>query len=191
MNATPIDVPRLIRIATVLFAMLAGTCVYFFYEPQTEAAEVRLNDAQTSILSQDVAFGAMSRLRMELAALVRHYDTPFVRNPEAVFLRELASTATRHGVTLVSTSVAQDPTAEADASHPAFFRQTQVALELRGTYRNLLATVRDLSNGSAIVAVNPPTLRRDNGALLATIPVTIYEPSETQDADTSAGPGTR
>jgi hypothetical protein len=177
MNATPIDVPRLIRIATLLFAILAGALVYFAYDPQVDTAQGRLDDAQETLLSQDVAFGAMSRLRLERAVLERRYDTPFVKNPEAVFLRELASTVTRHGVTLVSTTVAPDAAVDASATRPALFKQTQVALELRGTYTHLLATVRDLSNGSAIVGVEAPTLRRDNGALLATIAATIYEPS--------------
>jgi hypothetical protein len=188
MNASPIDVPRLVRIATLLFAILAGTLVYFAYDPQVAAAQQRLDDAQANLLSGDVAVDAMNKLRSERTDLARRYDTPFVKNPEAVFLRELASTVARHGVTLVSTSVAQDPGTGQGGAHPALFKQTQVALELRGSYVHLLESVRDLSNGTAIVGVDAPTLRRDNGTLVASVPVTIYEPSEMRDeAGRSAG----
>jgi hypothetical protein len=182
-NAAPVDVPRLIRIATLLFAILAGSLVYFAYQPQIDAAQLRLDDAEADLRSQDVALSETPRLRAERAMLARRYDTPFAKNPEAVFLRELASTVSRHDVSLVSTTVSADGPGAALAAHPALFKQTQVLLELRGKYGHLLATVRDLSIGSAIVGVEAPTIRRDGTALIASVPVTIYEPTDARDVE--------
>jgi hypothetical protein len=182
-SATPIDVPRLVRIATLLFAILAGSLVYFSYQPQIDAEQIRLDDAESDLRSQDVALSEMPRLRAERILLARRYDTPFAKNPEAVFLRELASTVARHDVSLVSTTVSGDAAATTVSAHPALFKQTQVLLELRGTYGHLLATVRDLSLGSAIVGVEAPTIRRDGNALIASVPVTIYEPSDARDGE--------
>jgi Tfp pilus assembly protein PilO len=178
MNAPPIDIPRLIRLVTFFCAIAAGALVYAVYDPQVDAAQSRLDDVQANLLSQEVALTAMPRLRLERAALARRYDTPFAKNPEAVFLRELAATVARHGLTLESTSVAQEPPGSPHAVHPALFKQTQVSLELRGTYAHLLAALADLSKGSAIVGIDAPALRRDGDALLASVPATIYEPSD-------------
>jgi Tfp pilus assembly protein PilO len=178
MNATPIDVPRLIRIATLLFAILAGALVCFAYQPQVDGLQAKLDDAEAQLRSEDVAFAEVPRLRAERAELAQRYDALFEQNPEAVFLRELASTVQRHDVGLVATSVTADATSENGAAHPALFKQTGVSLELRGTYAHLLAAIGDLSRGSEIVGVDPPTLRRDRDAVVATVPITIYEPSK-------------
>jgi Tfp pilus assembly protein PilO len=180
MNAAPIDVPRLIRIASLLFAILAGALVYFAYQPQIDGLQTRLDDAEAQLRSEEVAFTEMPRLRAERFALAERYDALFEQNPEAVFLRELASTVHRHDVRLVATSVTPDATAENGpaAAHPALFKQTGVSLELRGTYAHLLGAIGDLSRGSEIVGVDPPTLRRDGDAVVASVPVTIYEPSK-------------
>jgi Tfp pilus assembly protein PilO len=179
MNAAPIDVPRLIRIATLLFSILAGTLVWSAYQPQVASLEARLNDDQMSLRSQEVAFAETPRLRAEREDLARHYGPLLAPNTEAVFLRELAATIRRHNVSLLSSSVTRDPPEPKErqsSSYAALFAQREVSIELRGAYRPLLATIGDLSHGSEIVRVDPPELRRDGEAVVATIPVTIYEP---------------
>jgi hypothetical protein len=180
MNAHPIDVPRLIRIATLLFAVLAGCLVYFAYEPFVDGAQTKLEDGQAELRSEDVAFAEIPRLRAERIALARRYDPIFALNAQASFLRELAQTVRRHNVTLVSTSVEPDasPLKDPATTLPALLRQRQVSLELRGTYPHLLATVAEVSRGPGIVGAAEPTLRRAEGAIVATVPVTLYEPAQ-------------
>jgi len=186
MSDTSIDVPRLIRIATLLLSILGGSLVYFTFAPQIDAATLRLDDAEANLRSQDVALSEMPRLRVEREQLVRRYETSFAKNPQAVFLRDLASTVARHDVALVSTNVSQQ-TVQNTNPQAALFKETGVLLELRGAYRDLLGTVRDLSNGSAIVAVDSPAIRRDGNALIANVPVTIYEPSDARDPGSTLG----
>jgi hypothetical protein len=180
MSTQPVDVPRLIRIATLLFAILAGSLVYFAYEPSVDGAQTKLEDGQAQLRSEDVAFAEIPRLRAERGALSRRYDPIFALNAQASFLRELAQTVRRHHVTLVSTSVEADasPANEAATALPALLRQTHVSLELRGTYPHLLATVAEVSRGPNIVGAGEPALRRADGAIVATVPVTIYEPAQ-------------
>jgi hypothetical protein len=179
MNASAIDMPRLIRIATLLFAILAGSLAYLAYEPAVDALQTRLADTQAELRSEDVAFAEISRLRAERIALARRYDPIFAQNAQANFLRELSATVRRHDVALVSTSVAEDvnPATSPTPTLRALLRQTQASLELRGSYAHLLATVSDISRGSGIVGTGEPTLRRATGSIVATVPVTIYEPA--------------
>jgi len=58
-------------------------------------------------------------------------------------------------------------------------------VELRGRYRNLLTAIGDLSLGSAVVDVGNPSIRRDGGVLLATIPITIDEPARAAAASSA------
>lgn len=180
MNASSaIDVPRLIRIATLLFALLAGTLVYLTFAPVVDGLRQRIDDAQATLRSDEVAFSEVAHVRAEREDLARRYARLFAQNPEAVFLRELSANARDKHVTLLSTSVTRDNLPANAPGSSTLLAPTHVALELRGSYRNVLAAIGDLSLGSEIVDVAAPSLRRDNDAVIASIPVTIYEPDPT------------
>ncbi len=192
MTATPIDVSRLIRIATLLFTLLAGSLVYIAYEPRIGALDAQLDDAESELRSDDIAFSEIPRLRAERAQLASRYDELFTRSGDAAFLRDLAADVRRHGVDVVSTTVAPDdsntvatdgsitvaPDSSTSGVHDrrAHFRRAHVTLELHGSYAHLLATIADLSGRAVLVRVDAPALRRDGAAITASIPVTLVEP---------------
>ncbi len=187
MTAARIDVPRLIRIVTLLLTVLALVLVYFSYAPQIDALHARIDDGQKELRSDEIAFGQATVLRGQRAQLARRYASLFAQTPQAVFVRELATTVHRHHVMLLATNVSQDagPT-EAGPDLP--FTRTRVSIEMRGTYRALLAAIADLSNGSEIVEVREASLHRDGTAIAANVPVVIYEPLHpAQMSDTHAG----
>ncbi len=168
--------PRLIKIATLLFGILAGSLVYFVFEPQVDVAQRTLEDDESMLRSNEVVFNAVPGLRLKQAELAKRYAGLFNDNPEAVFLRELSTLARLHRVTVVSASLSTDLTEPARGSH-TLFQQTAMQLELHGEYRDLLIAISDLSRGTAVVDVGLPAIRRDGTALLATVPLEIGEPA--------------
>ncbi len=176
MNQGESGLTRLIRTATLLFGILAGALVYATFEPRVDATQRQLDNDESMLRSDEVAFAEVPRLRSECDQLAKRYAELFSENPEALFLRELSAVARRHGVTIVSTSLASDQAGSRSASG-TFFQRTPMQVELRGRYRNLLTAIADLSLGSAVIDVGNPSIRRDGGALLAAIPITIDEPA--------------
>ncbi len=182
MNGTnAVNVPRLIAIATLLFCVLAASLVYLAFDPQVEALQMRLDDEQATLRSEEVAFAEIPHVRFERDQLARRYDRLLAENPEAVFLNDLDATTRRHGVRLSATTIARDTAATTQTSdpqgQPSLFTQTRVRLELRGTYGGLLAAIGDLSLGDEIVRVEAPSLQRSGNELVASVPVTIFEPA--------------
>jgi Tfp pilus assembly protein PilO len=185
---SPIDVRKLIRIATVLLSIVATSFVYFSFAPDVDAATMRVDQAQLQLDSDTSTASHLGMLREERSALASRYAHLFAQNPEAVFLRGLAADVARHGIALVSTAETRDvpSAATAPASTTPANDRTQLVIELRGSYRQLLAAIGELSLGPEIVRVDAPTLKRDGGSVIATIPVTIFEPAAraTQDEST-------
>ena len=185
-----IDARRLVRIATVLSCIVAGSCVYFALGPYVESASQRVDGAELQLDSDRTTAFNVRALAEERGVLVRRYARLFAQNPEAVFIRGLASDAARHGVTLLSTSESKSdsPTTipntstsgpslvPGDAAMSIGAERTAISVSLRGRYRNLLATIGEMSLGPEIVRVDPPTLTRDRSEVTAIVPVTIFEP---------------
>lgn len=170
-----IDVTRLIRIAALLFSIAAACGVYATFEPQIDALVQRVDDNNSELRSDEVAASNATALRGERAHLAVRFATLVAQNPQAVFVRELATAVRRNGVTLLSTVV----TAPAPGDVPeagALFTKTHLSVGLRGSYRRLLTTIADLSAGSEIVEVLPPSLTRERDEISATVPLDIYEP---------------
>jgi hypothetical protein len=206
-----------------MFSLVAGVLVYCAYQPQIDALALRLEDDESELRSGDIAYSELPRLRRERDTLARRYDGAFVHAAEATFLRDLAATARRHDVALVSTSVVQDTTAGPNGSNGLIvsndsngasisnasngssgsfgsngsnssaasnssnnsnvlnrklLEATHATLELRGRYVDLLAAVADLSTGAEMVGVDAPALHRDGDAIVASVPVTLYEPED-------------
>ncbi len=174
-NTRPIDVPRLIRLATLLLTVAAGAAVFFAYEPRTELLSQRLDDTETALRSDDIAFSEIPRLRIERGQLAKQY-TFVARDAEAVFLRELASNVHRHALTLLSTIASLTDLPNRSSGDGLTFHATDLTLELAGSYEHLLAGLSEMSLGSEMVGVEAPSFRRDGLRLVATVPVTIYEP---------------
>lgn len=189
MNATnAVDIPRLIRIATLLFTLLGGSIVYFAFAPSIDALQQRIDDGQATLRSDEVAFSEVPLVRAERDALARRYATLFGQNPEAVFLRELSSTVRRNGVALLSTTVTRDANgAKNESPSSSLLAPTLLQIELRGSYAHVLGAIADLSLGSEIVNVGAPSLRRDDDAVIASVPVVIYEPGSQEASTTDAG----
>jgi hypothetical protein len=180
-----IDLSRLVRLATFGGAILAGALAYFTNEPAREALAARLDDARTQLRSDDIVLAETVRLRAKREALRIRYARLFAANPEAIFLRELDWNVRRHALALVSTNARHDGNAEPrDASG---FGRVALTVELRGSYRHLLEAVVDLSRGKEIVAVDPPNFRRDGRSLVASVPVTIFEPAAPGDGNARSG----
>ena len=178
MNGTAaIDTPRLIRIATLLLALAAGALVFFSYAPRIDLAQQRLDDDAAMLQSSEIAVREMGEMRASRDALARRYDPLFAKNSEAVFIADLDAIAARRRVTLVSTSTTHEVAASNERISGSILRGTHVGIELRGTYRRVLAAITDLSLGSEIVRVDEPTLRRRDDDIEATIPVTLFEPA--------------
>ncbi|GAC1442288.1 MAG: hypothetical protein NVS2B3_08290 [Vulcanimicrobiaceae bacterium] len=171
-----IDVSRLIRIAALGCTAIAVALVYVWYAPQIDALQARIDDGRSELRSDETTFDQAPALRAQRSRLAARYATLLAQNPEAVFVRELATTVRRHHVTLVSTNVTQETALPEPQAASIPFSRARVEIELRGTYRALLGTVADLSTGSEIVEVREPNLRREGDQLAATVPVTVYEP---------------
>ncbi|MBD5655817.1 MAG: hypothetical protein IAI50_11655 [Candidatus Eremiobacteraeota bacterium] len=182
-GAAPVDVPRLIRLATLFFALLAASLVYFGYRSQIEALQYRIEDAEAALRSDEVAASEMPRLRDERNALAARYSRLLRQNAEAVFLRELMTIARARGLTLLTTSLVPGNDAPHDGTRLELLVPTRVTLQLQGPYRNVLVAISELSTGSEIVAVEPPTMRRDGSVVDASVPVTIYEPTRSAGAE--------
>jgi hypothetical protein len=171
-----IDVLRLIRIATAAGAILAGYLAYVAAQPETDALTGRLDAARAELGSDDVAFAEIGRLRAERDLLRARYADALRGNPEAVFLRDLGAATRRHGVGVVSTSASREPAGPAANGDDALFTRVDLTVELRGAYRDLLATIVELSLGTAIARVGGPSFRRTGTTLVASVPVTLFEP---------------
>jgi Tfp pilus assembly protein PilO len=176
-----IDVRRLVRIVAVLSCIVAAFVVFFTFAPDVDAASLRLDQASLQLNSDSSAFYQLGLLRAQRDQLSKRYARLFEQNPEAVFLRSLASDVARHGLTLVSTAESQDthgvPQPQGSTATEKFGDKTTLTIEMRGSYRNLLAAIGELSIGSEIVRVDSPTLRREGDAIDAVVPVSIYEPT--------------
>lgn len=182
-----IDIARLIRLATVLFAVAAGFGVYLTFSPQIDAMQQRVDDNNSELRSDEVALSNAVPLHVERATLSKRYAALVAQNPQAVFVRELATTVHRNGVSLVTTSITPEP-ADTERAPGALFSKTHLSVSLRGTYRRLLATIGDLSMGSEIVEVLAPNLTREGtGTIAATVPLNIYEPLHTLQTQTNQG----
>ncbi len=176
MNRSAIDVPRLLRILSAGAAVLAGAVVYASYEPQIDALRARVDDARSEVRSGDTIIADVERLRAERGAFERRYARLLAQNPQAVFLRELAATVRRHGVDLTGSSLGH-PRVDPHDDALGTFKRVPLTLQIRGSYRSLLATIADISSGSEIVSVDTPSLQRDGDAVIATVPVAIFEPN--------------
>jgi len=171
-----VDVVRLIRIATAAGAILAGYLAYVFAQPETAALTGRLDAARVELASDDVVFAEIGRLRAERDLLRARYADALRGNAEATFLRDLGAATRRHGVSVVSTSASREPAGSVTDGDDELFTRVDLTVELRGAYRDLLATVVDLSLGAAIARVAGPSIRRAGTTLVATVPVTLFEP---------------
>ncbi len=187
MTQPRIDISRLIRIAALALTVLAVALVYANYTPQIDALQARIDDGRNELRSDDEAFAEATALRGERARLAQRYASLFAANPEAVFVRELATTVHRHHVQLVDTNVTQDAESTDAGATGVPFSRARVSIGLRGTYRTLLGTIADLSTGSEIVEVREPNLRRDGDAIVATVPLVIYEPQHAAQATSVTG----
>jgi Tfp pilus assembly protein PilO len=177
MTTAQVDVARLIRIVTVALAILAGALVYFSAQSDIDALGARLDETRAELHSDDVTFAELAALRAERDALRGRYARALADSGEAVFLRDLATTARRHRTRVVSTSAAANapPAQRADTTIVA--TGVEFTIELHGTYRDLLACIVDLSRQHALVRVRMPSIRRTGDSLDASLPVTLYEPA--------------
>jgi hypothetical protein len=100
------------------------------------------------------------------------------RGVEAVFIRDLDANVHRHGADVLSTIAQRDRADGSTADGETEMRRIDLTIELRGSYRNLLGTIADLSVGDQIVDVRSVSLRRADTSLIARVPISLFEASE-------------
>jgi hypothetical protein len=172
-GGTRSDAGRLLRIATFACAAGAAVLVHLAFGPRSDALRGELADAQRQLHSDAVSAAELARLTQREPELAARYAAAFGGNAQAIFLGELARALRRHHVALASTSAST----ETDAGFRSAFTAAHVSLEIDGSYRDIVGTLADLSDGSQLVRVGAPSLHRAGSLLGAVVPVTIYDAS--------------
>jgi len=167
------------KAATLVLSLAAVLLICLRFEPRIAEAQRARNDASQLLRNDEVAFASAPLLRSERGALRREVGGLLVGQPEAAFVRDLARIARRRHVRVVSTSFQHAPevrkTTAAGGSRLRM-EQEHGSLSLEGSYAGLLEAIADLSRGDALISVGTPSIRRDATALIALVPLTLFEP---------------
>jgi hypothetical protein len=182
----------LARTLTVALAATAALLVVLRFEPRIGALARSVSDGEALLRNDEVAFATEPQLRDERAGLRRTLRSFLTVPPETAFVRDLSRIARRRHVRILSSSFQRASEAGvprsgglrpgaplgAAAGQPPHGRMGELhaALSLEGGYADLLEAIADLSRGDALVSVETPTIRRSAVALVAEVPVTLYEP---------------
>jgi hypothetical protein len=164
---------------TVVLSLAAVLLTCLRFEPRIAVAQRARNDAGQMLRNDEVAFASAPLLRSERNALSREVGALLLGQPEATFVRDLARIVRRRHVRVVSTSFQHAPEARktpaASGSRMRMERE-QGSLALEGSYASLLEAIADLSRGGALISVGTPSIRRSATALIALVPLTLFEP---------------
>ncbi len=179
MNDDPaFHVVRLIRASAVACAIATAAVIYLSNEPRISALSNRLEETNAVLRSDDVVLANTERARAQRDLLRRRYARMLHRGVEAIFIRDLDANVHRHGADLLSTTAQRDGADGSPADGETEMRRIDLTIELRGSYRNLLGTIADLSVGDQIVDVRSVSLRRADTSLIARVPISLFEASE-------------
>jgi hypothetical protein len=180
-EGTAIDGGRLIKIASALVALASAALVFFATEPALGALEVQADEARATLRSDAVVLGSDGVLRAQRYHLKRRFAHLFQHDAEGVFLGDADGAASRHGTSIVSVTTATVDGRDTAAPRVVPFGHADLTLQFRGAYGALLETIADVSRGREIVAVRSASIRREGDALIATVPVTLYDPAASTD----------
>jgi len=90
-----IDVGRIVKLATLLFACAAGILVYLARTPEIDAASAQLTATESVLRSDEVAIAEIPAMRRSRDVLAARYHDRLAHNAEATFLGELGRLVTR------------------------------------------------------------------------------------------------
>jgi hypothetical protein len=174
---------RIVRLASFVCALGAALLVSIAYRPQFESARAALSGAELQLRSGEIAAAQTAELQRRRRDLAARYSAAFGGHVQARFLRELARTLKRHRAALTASAAA--PAAAAAGGGNAYrsaFAATRLSLELRGTYRDLVTVIGELSYGTELVRVEAPSFHLAGNLLGAVVPVNVYDPARSAPA---------
>ncbi len=184
--------PRAMRTATLACTLAACAAVLLAYRGPLDDARDAVANERLQLRSDATTFAELARLRRDRPLLAARYATSFSGNAQARFIRELAWELRRRRVVLASSSATADQTAlPGPGAYHSAFGASRLNLELRGTYRNIIAAIAGLSAGSELVRVEPASIHRAGTELSALVPVTVYDPSLPGPAAAGSSAGAR
>jgi len=165
----------------LVFVAAAGAAfgVTLQFEPRISLVQERIDEDARSLLNDEVSFNSLTRLRSERDSLRGRFASFYKVSLEVTFVHELSTIARRNALRVVSITFerAQLPPAPRRSFSPSKrFRELHITLTLAGSYRDLLQSIAELSRGNELIFVNRPSLRHDGNSIVASVPVTIFEP---------------
>jgi len=172
------SVVRLIRASAIACAIATAAVIYLSNEPRISTLSNRLEETNVVLRSDDIVLANSGRARARLNLLRRRYDRMLRRGVEAAFIRDLDADVRRHGANVVSTTAERDGSTGSAADGETAMRRIELTIELSGSYRSLLGTIANLSDGRQIVDVRSISLRRADTSLIARVPISLFEASE-------------
>jgi hypothetical protein len=172
------SVVRLIRASAIACAIATAAVIYLSNEPRISTLSNRLEETNAVLRSDDIVLANIVRERARRDLLLRRYAPTLRRGVEATFVRDLDANARRHGADVISTSAERDSSGGSAADGATGTRRIDLTIELRGSYRNLLSTIANLSDGNQIVDVRSISLRRADTNLIARVPISLFEAAE-------------
>jgi hypothetical protein len=173
----PVEKTRKVsRLAAALAAPIGLCCGLFAVGGDVDAARRRYADDEGRLQSDRVIFATRTSLERERRDLGRRHHGLASGAAESEFVRTLAQIARRHGVIVSAIDLTSDVADAHRSERGNAIRGLGLRVELRGSYRALLASLVELARDSDAVHVDTPSFHADGGGLAASIPVIILRP---------------
>ena len=156
-------------LAVAATASLAAVFAGLSFDGALAELNRRATDDRATLASDRVAFSEQAHLQAKRTLLRDRLRAMLRDDAEAQLIRELGRIAHRRHVWIEEAATL----ARAQTHLLAESTGERLTLRLRGTYRDLLLSLDDLSLGPAVVDVDTPTISKQGGQLEASIPVTL------------------
>jgi hypothetical protein len=153
----------------ILGAALSGL---FFLQPDVTVEMTRIEQDRGRLHSDEVVLATRGAIERERARLYSRHRAVAEGEVQSSFLRQLAIVARRHSVRIISVDAATMPIAPVQRRSEAL-EQLPLHMEMRGTYRALLASLDELSRITDGVRVETPSFHWEGTTLGASVPVFI------------------
>jgi hypothetical protein len=168
---------KLSRLAAALAAPVGLCCGLFAVQGDVDSARRRYADDEGRLQSDRVIFATRTSLERERRDLDRRHPALATGASQSEFVRTLAQVTRRHSVTVSAIELTSDaPDANQRGRGRNAIRGLGLRLELRGSYRSLLASLVELATASDAVHVDLPSFHADGNGLAASIPIVVLRP---------------
>lgn len=162
---------RTVRALTILGAMIAG---FFFLQPDVTLAMQRLDQDRGRLHSDEVVFATQATIERERTRLLSRHRSIADGEAQSDLMHKLALLARRHSIRVMAIDAATIATSPLQHRGPdGNLDQLRLRIEMRGSYRGLLATIDELARISDAVRIEAPSLHWDGTALGASVPLFI------------------